>query len=510
MNPSTIAIPTLELATAGQSPWLDQISRRLIESGRLRELIEDYGLLGVTSNPSIFEKAIGAKDGGYEPDIRRMARAGKSPFEIYDALTVAEIRSACDLFAKVYQSSGGEHGFVSLEVMPSLSRDTAGTVREALRLAAAVGLPNVMIKVPATPEGVAAVRELIARGVHVNATLIFSAKQYLAVAKAYLDGLAAFAKKGGKPGKVRSVASAFVSRFDSLIDKKLDAMVAPAMDDRSRERIAGLAGKAAIANSKILFQEFKKIFHSEPFLSLAEKGAHPQKLLWGSTSTKNPAYPDLLYVEPLVGLGTVNTIPLETLEAFIDHGHVHAGSVEENVEEAYETAGCLKALGIDLAQTGELLQQQGVRAFSDSFDQLMKTIEVAREAALNTKGGRRKAVTVSVSHGAQRRASSVDAAARKMTKSGFLARFLAKEPALWKKDPEHQAVIRNRMGWLGVADWMRGQCYLLDLLKKDVLQGKIRDVVLFGMGGSSLAPEVMSLICRPAKKGVRFHLLDTT
>jgi transaldolase/glucose-6-phosphate isomerase len=509
---TSIAIPTIELRAAGQSPWLDQISRKLILSGRLKELIDSFGLLGVTSNPSIFEKAINQKGGGYEADILKMIRAGKSTFDIYDTLTVAEIRTACDLFAKVYAESKGEHGYVSLEVMPALSYDVQGTVREAKRLFAAVNRPNVMIKVPATTEGIQAVRILIGFGININATLIFTAAQYRDIAHAYLDGLQDLHKAGGKLERVRSVASVFVSRFDSLIDKKIEGLIKPGMDPFSHEQVAGLRGKAAIANSKILFQEFRQIFSSPKFTTLKSHGANSQKLLWGSTSTKNPAYPELMYVEPLIGRDTVNTIPMETLEAFIDHGHVHADSIEENVAEAYETSARMKALGIDLAEIGNQLQKQGVIAFCESFDQLMKSIESVRlEEGMANKSERSAKTSVICSPGTDRLRRTVEGFSGKLEKINFLDRFLAKDATLWKKDPAHIAIINQRLGWLRVHDWMLGQVYLLERLADEVRERKIKDIVLLGMGGSSLAPEVIHLICTKQQRQMpRFHVLDTT
>jgi transaldolase/glucose-6-phosphate isomerase len=509
MKTELLAVPTLELREAGQSPWLDQINRQLIASGRLQSLIGQNGLLGVTSNPTIFEKAITQKNSGYEKDIRKLIAAGKSTFEIYDDLTVSDIRTACDLFREVHAESGGEHGFVSLEVMPALADDSAGTVREALRLVKTVARENLMIKVPATPAGIAAIRTLIGQGVHVNATLIFSLKQYSEVAEAYLGGLEDLARRRGDLRRVRSVASAFVSRFDSLIDKQLESMSHPDQDPFSRENVDGLRGKSAIANSKLLYREFRRLVDSDRFRKLAAKGAHCQKLLWGSTSTKNPAYPDLLYVEPLVGRDTVNTMPLETLEAFLDHGHVCPDSAAENYDEALETKARLKALGIDLDSIGEILQGQGVRAFCESFDSLMKSIEALR-AERKSGSGMQAWATVRVDLGSEKIGQKLEAALQKLEKAGFQKRLFEKDPGLWKKDASHQAVIANRLGWLTVPDWMSGQLYLLDCLKCDARENGITDVVLFGMGGSSLAPEVMSLICKREPGSPRFHVLDTT
>ena len=346
------SLSTVELRQAGQSPWLDNISRELLKSGKLKELVEDHGLLGVTSNPSIFEKSITQKDGGYDRDILKFVRKGFSTLQIYDELTLSDIQSACDFFRKVHQSSKGEHGYVSLEVLPTLAYEEERSVSEAIRLFKAVSRPNVMIKVPATPEGVRAVRCLIGNGININVTLMFSRKHYRDVANAYIDGLADFKRKGGDPSRVHSVASVFVSRIDSWIDKKLDERIKTA-GAGEKGKLEALKGRAAVANSKLIYQDFKEIFASDKFKKLQSAGAFHQKVLWGSTSTKNPDYPDLLYVEPLIGRETVNTMPTATLEAFMDHGKVYVDSIEEGVDAARRTVSEIESFGFLFEELGE-------------------------------------------------------------------------------------------------------------------------------------------------------------
>lgn len=498
------SVSTIELSQAGQSPWLDNISRELLKSGRLKELIEDFGLLGVTSNPSIFEKSISQKNGGYDRDILKFVRKGLPTLQIYDELTLSDIRSACDFFRKVHQSSKGEHGYVSLEVLPTLAYEEERTASEAIRLFKAVSRPNVMIKVPATPEGVRAVRRLIGNGININVTLMFSRKHYRDVANAYIDGLADFKRKGGDPSRVHSVASVFVSRIDNWIDKKLDERIKTA-GSAEKEKLEALKGKAAIANSKLIYQDFKEIFASDKFKKLKAAGAFYQKVLWGSTSTKNPNYPDLLYVEPLIGRETVNTMPTATLEAFMDHGKVYFDSIEEGVDSAYRTVSEIESLGFSFEKLGEVLQKDGVKAFSDSFDSLMGTLEKKRTPAI--KNEYRPVLKVVLPPQVQKLVKQSLAAA---DTNLWVKKLLAGDPDLWTKDLAHHKVIRERMGWLRSCEWILGKLYLLDELRQEALRERVRSVVLLGMGGSSLAPEVCDLVLRRPGSKPRFFILDTT
>ncbi|MFZ0545312.1 MAG: transaldolase [Candidatus Promineifilaceae bacterium] len=357
--------PLVELQAYGQSFWYDNIRRKFLNDGTLQSLLENDGLRGMTSNPSIFEKAIGQSE-DYDQQIREEIEKGGNVKSIYEALAFADIRAACDMFADLYQSTGGGDGFVSLEVAPDLAGDTEQTVSEARRLFKAVGKPNVMIKVPATPEGIPAIRQLIGEGININITLMFSMDHYEAVSQAYLDGLKHLLDNGGDPAKVASVASFFVSRVDSAVDKKLAALDDPAAE--------ALMGKTAVANSKIVYQRFKEIFHGEGFDAYRSAGAGVQRLLWASTSTKNPAYPDTLYVDALIGPETVNTMPPRTIDAFRDHGTV-AHTLEDDLADAQLTLDNLVELGVDLDEVTEQLQKDGVEAFAKSFNQLMTTLE---------------------------------------------------------------------------------------------------------------------------------------
>lgn len=358
--------PLIELQAYGQSFWYDNIRRQFLQDGTLQKLIDNDGLRGMTANPSIFEKAIGDSD-DYDQQIRQLVAAGSSDTNtIYESLVLADIRAACDLFAQLYKDTQGADGYVSLEVSPELAADTEGSMAEARRFFAAVDRPNLMIKIPATPEGIPAIRQLISEGININITLMFSMAHYEAVAQAYLDGLTTLLENGGDPRQVASVASFFVSRVDSAVDKKLQALNDPAAE--------ALMGKAAIANSKLVYQRFKDLFHGEAFARLRAAGAPVQRLLWASTSTKNPAYPDTMYVDELIGPETVNTMPPATIDAFRDHGRV-ANRLEQDLDEAQLVMDNLEELGIDMSQVTEQLQEEGVVAFSKSFQTLRAAIE---------------------------------------------------------------------------------------------------------------------------------------
>jgi transaldolase len=367
-------MPSLrDLAALGQAAWVDYISRPFIRSGELERLIR-LGVSGLTSNPTIFERAIvGSSD--YDEQLLPLARAGKGVLEIYEELAVADIRAAADLLLPVHKESGGRDGFVSLEVSPELAHDTAGTVAEVRRLFALVARPNLMIKVPATDAGVPAIEQLIGEGININVTLIFSVEQYEAVALAYMAGLEKLAAAGGRLGSVSSVASFFVSRLDTAIDPKLEA--AGRVD---------LLGKAAIANCKVAYRRFRELLAGERWRALAAEGARVQRLLWGSTSTKNPRYPDTYYVDNLIGPDTVNTMPPATLAAYLDHGCLEP-RVLQGVDEAARQLEEIGSLGIDVAAETRKLLADGVAAFAASFRSLLDAIERRRQLAISPASG---------------------------------------------------------------------------------------------------------------------------
>lgn len=370
--------PLLRLQAFGQSIWLDFLRRGMVSSGEIKKLIDEDGLRGITSNPSIFEKAIGGSH-DYDESIRALALSGKSVDEIYRVLTVDDVQRAADLLRPVYDRSGGRDGFVSLEVSPHLARDTERTVAEARELWAAVARPNIMIKVPGTPEGLPAVQQLTSEGLNVNITLLFSVDRYREVIEACVSGLEARAAQGRSLSTVASVASFFLSRIDTLIDALLDK--ATKEKRASPDIVAELRGSVAIASAKAAYQVYKEAFSSSRFDRLAALGAHRQRLLWASTGTKDPSYSDIKYVEALIGENTVNTLPLESINAYRDHGSP-APRLEESAAESRRVLEKLPDAGIDLAAITQQLETEGVGKFADSFDQLMTTLNERRTATI--------------------------------------------------------------------------------------------------------------------------------
>ena len=372
--------PLLELEALGQSIWMDFIRRGVISSGELQRLIEEDGVSGVTSNPSIFEKAI-AESHDYDETIRALTRQGKDSNEIYQLLTVEDIQNVADLLRPTYDRTDGKDGFISLEVSPTLAHDTAGTLEEARRLWALVDRPNLMIKVPATKEGIPAIRQLISEEINVNITLLFGLPRYKEVAEAYISGLEMLATRGGNLKQVASVASFFLSRIDVLLDPLLEKKM---LTGGPQSEIATrLQGQVAIASARVAYQLYKEIFGSERFRKLADGGARPQRLLWASTSTKNPAYEDTKYVEALIGAETINTLPVETLNAYRDHGHPTL-SLDQDISRAYHTLNQLSSVGINLDAVTEQLEQEGVEKFVTAFNKLTIALTEKQEAVLES------------------------------------------------------------------------------------------------------------------------------
>jgi len=364
--------PLTDLQRFGQSLWYDNISRDLLQSGAIKKLI-DEGVTGMTSNPAIFEKAITGST-VYDDQLRELARQGKSPEEIFEGLAVDDIRAAADLLRPVFDRTGGADGYVSLEVSPFLAHDTKGTSHAAQRLARWVDRPNLMVKIPATPEGIPAIEDSIAAGLNINITLIFSREMYARVMEAYQRGLERRVNDGQAVNGIASVASFFVSRVDSLVDKMLDSKLA----DGAPSDIQALHGKAAIANAKLAYQLFQSTFNKPRFQALAARGARVQRPLWASTSTKNPAYRDVIYMEQLIGSDTVNTAPPLTIDAFRDHGAASA-TLELGADEARATEAALAKAGVDMDEVTDQLLTEAVRLFADPFQKLLDAIEVKRK-----------------------------------------------------------------------------------------------------------------------------------
>ena len=462
--------PVQQLGILGQSVWYDNMYRALIDSGELQRLISS-GITGLTSNPSIFEKAISSSD-DYDESLITHAITGAGPADLFEALAIEDIQAAADLLRPVYDQTDGSDGFASLEVNPHLAHDTAGTVEAGRRLFSTLNRPNVMIKVPATPEGVPAIRSLIGQGINVNVTLIFSLEMYARVREAYLCGLEDLIVSGGDPSRVSSVASFFVSRVDTAVD---------ALIGDPNSRLGALLGEAAVANAKIAYQDFRTTFGSDRFRTMADVGARVQKPLWASTSTKNPNYSDVLYVEKLIGPDTVNTMPDATLSAFLEHGTA-CESIEDEVEDARASLSSLEAGGVQMEAVTAQLMHDGVKAFADSFDKLIDNITAKRDRLLEAR-----AAPAGVSLGKAQ--ATADEAVAFLQSTNTVSRIWSGDHTVWSDDPTE---ITDRLGWLTVASRMLPEADAICEFASQVRNEGVRHVVLLGMGGSSLGPEVVS------------------
>lgn len=470
---------TIEVLTAlGQSLWYDNIQRRLLENGELGAMIARGDIRGVTSNPSIFHNAI-SKSHDYDSALMPLAISGWDAERIFWQLAVEDIRAACDLFRPLYDQTGGADGYVSLEVSPYLANDTEATTAQASQLWTTVDRPNLMVKIPATPQGIPAIRKSIAAGININVTLIFSLERYAEVMDAYISGLEDRLKAGGEIAGIHSVASFFVSRVDSKVD--------PRLPDASP-----LRGKAAIANAKLAYDEFRKVFGGERFKKLPK--ATLQRPLWASTSTKNPAYPDTIYVNNLIGADTVNTVPPVTLVAFRDHGKPVI-TITEGVDEARRQLAELEKAGVSMATVTAELEAEGVKAFAEAFTALLQTIDERRKAVLDQLGP--------LAQPAARSVAQLEA-------QHAVSRMHAADPALWTQDPDGQKEIKIRLGWLALPETSRKAVKEINDFAASVKQRGISRYLLLGMGGSSLAPEVLSLVFADAPDARNFAILDST
>jgi transaldolase / glucose-6-phosphate isomerase len=478
------------LNSLGQSLWYDNIQRRLLENGELAGMIARGEIRGVTSNPTIFLNAI-AKSSDYDPALVPLAWSGWEAEPIFWQLAVEDIQAACDLFSELYRSSKGADGFVSLEVNPRLAHNTAGTLAQAKQLWERVDRPNLMVKIPATVEGIPAVRAAIAAGINVNITLIFSLERYRAVMEAYLSGLEDRLAAGLEARRIASVASFFVSRMDSKVDGLLNAI--------GTEQAKALRGKAAIAYTRLAYQEFLQVFQGERFTACKTAGCALQRPLWASTSTKNPAYPDTLYVDALIGANTVDTVPPQTLLAFREHGTAKI-TILDDLDGARQALAGLEDLGVSMDKVTDELEAEGVKSFSDAFAALLQAIEARRSAAVGSLGALAAPV--------KRRVAALIAEAAP-------ARLWSHDPLLWTADPAGQAEIRKRLGWLDLPVNSQAALKEIDDLVAEVQAAGLTHALLLGMGGSSLAPEVLSLVHsllpgKGGRAGLVFSILDST
>src|SRR5947209_6419496 len=493
-----VPAPIKELKSIGQSLWLDNIRRQLITSGELARL-RDEGLTGVTSNPTIFEKAVsGSSD--YDEAMVSLVRAGHKPDEILWELMVEDVSAAADVFRPIYDKTKGHDGFVSIEVSPTVANSTRRTIAFAEDLRERCHRPNVMVKIPATREGIPAIYDQIAKGHNINITLIFSVDRYGEVMEAYLSGLEKLRKGGGDLRKVASVASFFVSRVDTKVDKILAQKIELSTDPAQKRALERLYGKAAIANSKVAYERFRQTFSGPRWDKLKKAGAQLQRPLWASTSTKDPRYPDTYYVEELIGPDTVDTIPPATLAAFREHGEARR-SLDENVDLARRQLKQLAEAGISLDQVTHELEVQGVEAFTKSFESLLATLAKASKDIRAGKGPRQW-------HSLGRLQPAVDAQVAKLQKDDAPRRLWAKDSTLWSADPAKRQEIHDRLGWLDVADKMLEKS--AEFRELAVAGRKFTDVVLLGMGGSSLCPDVLRHTFGSVKGHPKLHVLDTT
>ncbi|MFZ0986531.1 MAG: bifunctional transaldolase/phosoglucose isomerase [Xanthobacteraceae bacterium] len=488
--------PVKALQDYGQAVWLDFLSRGFIADGGLKKLVDDDGLRGVTSNPSIFENAIG-RTNEYDDAIRQMLQSHDySPGQVFEKLAVDDIRSATDVLRPVFDATHGADGFVSIEVSPFLATDTQGTIEEAKRLWREVNRKNLLIKVPATSEGLPAIHDLTADGINVNITLLFAQQVYEQVVEAYLSGLEALAAKGGEISRIASVASFFVSRIDTEVDKLLDEKIARANDPDEKARLATLKGKIAIANAKLAYQRYLRLFAGERWHALAANGAKPQRLLWASTGTKNKAYSDVLYVEELIGPNTINTMPLATIEAFRDHGKLR-DTLQADVAEAQRVLGELDRAGVSLQAVTDKLIRDGVRLFADAADKLFSAVAKKRIEILGDTIDRQNFVLD------QQLKKRVDEIADEWRTRGNVRRLWRRDKSLWTNSDEDRW-----LGWLDPIDDAEIAEYAA--FAGEISRENFKDAVLLGMGGSSLGPEVLAETFGQQNGWPRLRILDST
>lgn len=490
--------PLKELINFGQSVWLDYIRRHLLASGELARLIREDGLRGVTSNPSIFEKAIaGSTD--YSDTLESLRKRNDLDAKgMYESLAIRDIQDAADVLRPVYEQTNRRDGYVSMEVSPYLAYKTNETMDEARRLWKAIGRENLMIKVPGTAEGIPAVRTLLGEGININITLLFAQEVYERVAEAYIAGLEDFVKRGGDPSRLASVASFFVSRIDTLVDGEISDRISAAKTTAEQSALRSLLGKVAIANAKLAYERYKKIFSGPRWAALSSRGAQTQRVLWASTSTKNPSYPDILYVQELIGPDTVDTIPPSTFEAFRDHGKPRA-SLEENLTAARATLEALAAAGISLKEATDKLTVDGVKLFEEAFDKLL--------AAVDNRCT--KSVPSSVNNLTYRfpdeLAKAVNSALDDWQKNGKVKRLWSHDASLWTNSDE-----ANWLGWLGITEDQLAHTSRFQKIAEETRKSGFTHAVLLGMGGSSLCVEVLDLTFGNIAGYPEMHVLDST
>jgi transaldolase / glucose-6-phosphate isomerase len=490
--------PLKDLLKFGQSVWLDYIRRDLITSGELKRLIDEDGLRGMTSNPAIFEKAIAGSTDYADILASLKDRSDLDAKARYELIAIRDIQDAADLLRPVYDESKLRDGYISLEVSPYLARDTQGTLEEASRLWKAVGRPNIMIKVPGTAEGIPAFEQLISEGINVNVTLLFSQEVYQKVAEAYIRGLEKFAASGGDVKRVASVASFFISRIDNAIDAEISARLKSAKNPQEEQKLKGLLGKVAIANGKLAYQRYLNIFSGPQWDKLRAKGGQTQRVLWASTSTKNPAYPDILYVQEMIGPDTVNTIPPATFDAFRDHGQPRE-TLTEGVDEAKQVMQNLASVGISIDEVTDKLTDDGVRLFEEAFDKLLAAVEKS------TQGGTTSKISQQTQKLPDPLAKEVVQAVSDWRAAGKVRRLWQRDASLWTNTDESQW-----LGWLDITEKQLEKKDQFQRLADEIRKENFSDILLLGMGGSSLCPEVLEKTFGRIKGFPQLHVLDST
>ena len=492
----------IDLLNYGQSYWLDNLTRGKITSGELTKRVSEQGLRGITSNPSIFDKAISAGT-DYDKQIAVLVKEGNTPFQIYDALTIKDVQDACDILKPVFAESNGKDGFVSLEVSPYLARDTKGTIKEAHRLSLAVGRPNCLIKIPGTREGIPAIEQMLYEGININVTLLFSIERYVEIAQAYIRAIERRIALGKPVNHIVSVASIFISRIDVLTDELLGHRIIPLQEDSDITPPEFLSGKAGVATACVAYQQFKDIFSGDDWKKLEAKGANVQRPLWASTSNKDPLYNDLRYVEPLIGKNTVNTLPDETIAALANHGILKENAIEQGIEGANQFFADLKNQGIDIDFVTQQLENEGIEKFADAYNKLISNLANKRLKILGDEISMQK-----ISCGKLEK--EVNAAYASLDEKQIPRLLFAEDPNLWKKDGEQTKEIGHRLGWLTLPDNFKKNTDELVAVALKIKEEGYEYAVLLGMGGSSLCSEVARETFGTVDGYLQLFVLDNT
>lgn len=493
--------PLLNLNKLGQSIWYDNLRKGLITSGELKRMIDEYAVTGITSNPVIFERAVSGTS-EYDEDISRLGSQKIENSEIAEKLVINDVKLAADTFAPVYGEAGGKDGFVCVETSPHLADDADATIKEARALYSLINRPNIMVKVPGTQAGLKAVEELTREGYNVNITLLFSVERYAEAALAYIKGLERRLQEGWSIDRISSAASFFVSRIDTLADKLIEERIDLSASNDEKARLKNLLGKTAVANAKLAYIKFNEIFKSDRFRRLQEEGANAQKLLWTSTSTKNPGYHDTKYVEELAEGGTVNSMPLQTLLAFYDHGRVRH-RLSDDLEGSHKIIAALASFGIDYKEMTDRLEREGLELFINSYSLVLKAIAKKKAVLLEKK-------VLEAKYELNGFEGPVASVLNEIGNENFLERLWAKDPTIWKQGPEEKELIKDALGWLTLPDLMEDNKEVIISFAEGVRQAGFKNAVLLGMGGSSLAPLVLSEALDAAPGYPKLIVLDST